>query len=86
MPVCGIDFSALPLCAGIGRCEARCSVGRAASDRAVERGGVPASRFEDGAAGDTGVVGAECSRFVARFSMRVPLVGCAAPLDCWVET
>ena len=23
VPVCGIGFSALPLCAGIGRCEAR---------------------------------------------------------------
>ena len=58
VPVCGIGFSALPLCAGIGRCEARCSAGRAASDRAVERGGVPVSRLEDGGAGDTSVVGA----------------------------
>ena len=86
MPVCGIGFSALPLCAGIGRCEARCSAGRTALDRAVERGGVPASRLEDGAAGDAGIVGVGCSRFVERFSMRVPLDGCAALLDCWAET
>ena len=78
-------FSALPLCAGIGRCEARCSAGRAASGRAVERGGVPASRLEADAAGD-GVVGAGCSRFVERPSMRVPLLGCAMLLDCWAET
>ena len=69
--VCGVGFSALPPCAGIGRCEACCSAGRAASGRAVERGGVPASRLEDGAAGDTGVVGAGCSRFVERPSMRL---------------
>ena len=83
--VCG-GFSALPPCAGIGRCEARCSAGRAASDRAVERGGVPASRLEDGAAGDTGVVGAGCSRFVERPSIRTPLDGCTVPPDCWAET
>ena len=79
-------FSALPPCAGIGRCEARCSAGRAASGRVVERGDAPASRLEDGAAGDTGVVGAGCSRFVERPSMRVPLVGCTVPPDCWAET
>ena len=84
--VCGVGFSALPFCAGIGRCETRCSAGRAASGRVVERGDAPASRLEDGAAGDTGVVGAGCSRFVERFSMRVPLDGCAAPLDCGAET
>ena len=86
VPVCGIGFSALPLCAGIGRCEACCSAGRAASGRAVERGGVPASRLEDGAAGDAGIVGVGCSRFVERPSMRVPLLGCAMLLDCWAET
>ena len=86
VPFCSASFSALPLCAGIGRCETRCSAGRAASGRAVERGGVPASRLEDGAAGDTGVVGAECSRFVERPSMRTPLDGCAVPPDCWAET
>ena len=82
----GIGFSALPLCAGIGRCEACCPAGRAASGRVVERGGVPASRLEDGAAGDTGAAGAGCSRFVERPSMRVPLDGCAMLLDCWAET
>ena len=81
-----IGFSALPLCAGIGRCEARCSAGRAASDRAVERGGVPVSRLEDGAAGDAGIVGAGCSRFVERPSIRTPLDGCTVPPDCWAET
>lgn len=86
VPVCGIGFSALPLCAGIGRCEARCSAGRAASDRAVERGGVPVSRLEDGAAGDAGIVGVGCSRFVERPSMRAPLDGCTVPPDCWAET
>ena len=86
VPFCGVGFSALPLCTGIGRCEVRGSAGRAASGRTVERGGVPASRLEDGAAGDPGVVGAGCSRFVKRFSMRTPLDGCAAPLDCWAET
>ena len=78
--VCGVGFSALPFCAGIGRCEVRCSAGRAASGRVVERGGIPTSRLEDGAAG------AGCSRVVERPSMRVPLVGCAAPLDCCAET
>ena len=58
VPVCGIGFSALPLCAGIGRCEARCSAGRTESGRVVGRGDAPASRLEVGAAGDTGVVGA----------------------------
>ena len=86
VPVCGIGFSALPLCAGIGRCEARCSAGRAASDRAVERGGVPVSRLEDGAAGDAGIVGVGCSRFVERPSIRTPLDGCTVPPDCWAET
>ena len=83
--VCG-GFSALPLCTGIGRCETCCSAGRAASGRAVERGGVPASRLEDGAAGDTGAAGAECSRFVERPSMRAPLDGCTVLPDCWAET
>ena len=78
-------FSALPPCAGSGRCEARCSAGRAASGRVVERGGALASRLEVGAAGD-GVVGAGCSRFVEQPSMRVPLDGCAALLDCWAAT
>ena len=84
--VCVVGFSALPFCAGIGRCEVRCSARRAASGRAVERGDVPASRLGDGVAGDTGVVGAGCSRFVERPSMLVPLDGCAALLDCWAET
>ena len=84
--VCCIGFSAPLLCAGIGRCEVRCSAGRAASDRVLERGDVPASRLEDGAAGDTGVVGAGRSRFVERPSTRVPLLGCAMLLDCWAET
>ena len=83
---CDTDFSALPFCTGIGRCEARCSAGRAESGRVVERGGVPASRFEAGAAGDTGVVGAECSRFVERPSIRTPLDGCTVPPDGWAET
>lgn len=83
--VCG-GFSALPPCAGIGRCEARCSAGRAASGRVVERGGVPVSRLEDGAAGDAGIVGVGCSRFVERPSMRAPLDGCTVPPDCWAET
>lgn len=86
VPFCGVGFSALPPCAEIGRCEVRCSAGRAESGRVVERGGVPASRLEDGTAGDTGVVGAGCSRFVERFSMRVPLDGCTVPPDCWAET
>ena len=84
-PVCDTGFSALPLGVRIGRCEARCSAERAASDRVVERGGALASRLEVGAAGD-GVVGAGCSRFVEQPSMRVPLDGCAALLDCWAAT
>ena len=86
MTACGVGFSVLPPCAEIGRCEVRCSAGRAASGRAVGRGDAPASRLEDGAAGDTGVVGAGCSRFVERPSMRAPLDGCTVPPDCWAET
>ena len=79
MTACGIGFSALPFCAGIGRGEACCSVECAMSDRVVERGGVSALWLEDGAAD------VECSRSVVRPPAR-PSVGCAAPLDCWVET
>lgn len=52
--VCGVGFSALPFCAGSGRCEARCSAERAASGRVVECGDAPASRLGNGAAGDIG--------------------------------